>query len=751
MRSVTTVKRSCSLSALALLVSCVAALACPLAGRAASDRSPTVRLAARQLIVRFVAGTPQATADATLARAGLVRLHPAGNRLTVVARASSTGEAARALVSLRRERVVDYAGRDAVAQATTVPNDPDYTALPWPWDVPHFPAAWSSTTGSSVVVAVVDSGVDAGHEDLAGSVLPGYNFLAGNTDTSDDNGHGTEVAGIVAARGDNGIGIAGACWSCKILPVKVLGADGKGTYSNIESGIRWAADHGAQVINLSVGGADADPTLVDAIEYAVGRGAIVVLAAGNSGSTDPGVGTGGYPAHDAPGIAGAVSVGAVDYSGALYSWSNWGSWVELAAAGCFISTSGDGGYGNVCGTSVAAPQVAGLAALLLSADPGASPTQLETELEAHTVAVPGAHTVATGVIDAEADLAGSGSTTVGPPALTAAPALSGTSREGQALSVGQGSWSHADAIGYQWQRSGDDGATWADIPGATSDAYTLAGADVGARVRAAVIASNAAGSTTAASNATATVEAASSAPPPSAGGALPDVTAEISTDSDPILQGNVTYRLRVYARSGSGVARRATVRFTLPAQVQIASFTLDHGRGCTRDGQIFDCDLDWLSPSVSSHLAVSGVVTGGGRLTATATIWAQAEQHVADDTVSLEQVVADPAAPVPTVVAPSGVPVVGGTLTARLPDILSGSAVLRIDWQAYGTARHKKTSSGGGAGSRRWVTVKTAGGYRLKLGSALVGCRLRAVFTIVRFSKVRTLISAETAPVIRQR
>lgn len=750
MSSLTTAQRLRRVRGLALAAAAVAALAFPLAGRAASERSASGRLAARQLIVRFVPGTSPRVADAVLARAGLIRLHPAGNRRTLVARAPSAVAARRALARLQGERTVDYAGPDSVVQATTVPNDPGYAALQWPWDNPRFPTAWSSTTGSSsVVVAVVDSGVDASHEDLAGAVLPGYNFVAGNTDTTDDNGHGTEVAGIIAARGNNGVGLAGACWSCKILPVKVLGADGHGTYSNMESGVRWAADHGAQIINLSEGGAVDDPTLRDAIDYAVGKGAVVVLAAGNSSSSDPTAGTGGYPAYYAPGISGAISVGGADFTSTLYSWSNYGSWVELAASGCFVSTAKDGGYADVCGTSFAAPQVAGLAGLLLSAAPGTSPGQVEAQLEAHTLPVAGAHTVAGGLVDAGSDLGTPGSS-AGPPALTASPALYGTSREGQTLTATAGGWSGADSTGYQWERSSDGGATWTAIAGATSATYTLASGDVGALVRVSVTAVNGVGSTSAPSNATARVEAASSAPPVSPGGATPDLTGELTTDRAPLLQGGVTYRLRVYAVPGSGVAPHATVRFTLPAQVQIAGYTLDHGRGCTLQGQTFDCDLDWISPSVSSNLVVTGLVTGAGELTATATISAQGEQHVADDTVRLQQTVADPSVPVPIIVVPNGVPVVGGTVRTQLPDLLGGATVLRIDWQAYMPAKHGKARHGGSRG-RRWVTVKAAGDYTLRLGQALVGCRLRTVVTIVSFAKARTLVSTETAPVVARR
>src|SRR5690606_11143218 len=107
-----------------------------------------------------------------------------------------------------------------------------------------------------ITIAVIDSGVDAGHPDLSGKVLPGYNAIRGNGDPSDDNGHGTAVAGLIAANTDNGAGIAGICWGCRILPVKVLNANGSGSDAWVAQGIRWAADNGANVINLSLGGSN---------------------------------------------------------------------------------------------------------------------------------------------------------------------------------------------------------------------------------------------------------------------------------------------------------------------------------------------------------------------------------------------------------------------------------------------------------------------------------------------------------------
>src|SRR5205814_8076653 len=124
---------------------------------------------------------------------------------------------------------------------------------------------------------------DPTHPDLAGKLLGGYNFVDGNTDTADVHGHGTAVAGTAAAIGDNGLGVASPCWGCPILPVRIADASGGATYSNIASGITWAADHGARVANISFGPLDNSQTVIDAARYFQDQGGLVVIAEGNSG------------------------------------------------------------------------------------------------------------------------------------------------------------------------------------------------------------------------------------------------------------------------------------------------------------------------------------------------------------------------------------------------------------------------------------------------------------------------------------
>jgi subtilisin family serine protease len=268
---------------------------------------------------------------------------------------------AEAAAVLRADPAVAYVERDGIARAAAVtPNDPAFAGQ-WGITRTGVSTAWETTRGSAaVVIAVVDTGVKE-LPDLAGRVLPGYDFVNKDSNATDDQGHGTMTAGVIAARGGNRTGIAGICWVCRILPVKVLGADGGGSYSDIAQGIRWAADHGADIVNLSLGGDDDSRLLRDAVTYATAKGALVIAAAGNQGSPVP---------HFPAAIPAVLAVGAATTTDSRYSWSNYGSsWVDIAAPGCNPAQARNGIVGQFCGTSSATPFVAGVAALLASTTP----------------------------------------------------------------------------------------------------------------------------------------------------------------------------------------------------------------------------------------------------------------------------------------------------------------------------------------------------------------------------------------------
>jgi thermitase len=271
----------------------------------------------------------------------------------------------RSRAALRADPNVEYVEVEQRVRALDLtPDDPLYATGQTELAEVTVPAAWDTTTGSAVTVAVLDTGVTA-TGDLAGAVLPGYDYVNRDSNPADDEGHGTSVASLIAARGNNGAGMAGVCWSCKILPVKVLDHEGYGYPSDIAQGMVWAVRNGAKIINVSLGSTAWSQVMADAVAYANLKGVLVVAAAGNSGSS-----TKNYPAA----YAGVVSVGATaPGSDAPSSWSNRNSatnvWVDVAAPGTVTAMDHRGRYGTVEGTSFSAPIVAGVAALVKTRNP----------------------------------------------------------------------------------------------------------------------------------------------------------------------------------------------------------------------------------------------------------------------------------------------------------------------------------------------------------------------------------------------
>ncbi len=214
---------------------------------------------------------------------------------------------------------------------------------------------------SGVVVAVLDTGVDGSHPDLAGRVLQGFDVMSGRPGGDrDPNGHGTHVAGIVAAVAGNGIGVEGFASGVRILPVRVLGANGYGDDADLAEGIIWAADNGADIINMSVGGAEDMELLRSAVRYASGRGVLLVASAGNEALW------GNQPSFPAA-LPEVVAVGAVGQRDVRAMFSNTGPYVELMAPGSSIVSTWPGGrYLYSSGTSMAAPFVSAAAALTLA-------------------------------------------------------------------------------------------------------------------------------------------------------------------------------------------------------------------------------------------------------------------------------------------------------------------------------------------------------------------------------------------------
>ena len=294
---------------------------------------------------------------AAIGRAGAQVLSVDGSYLRVRVASGAQSEIVDAVRSIDGVRYVEQLGW---VQAASVTVDPLFESQ-WGLAAVGAPACWDLSTGSGVTVAVVDSGVVPSHPDLQGRVdmANGYDFVNNDPDAIDDEGHGTHIAGIIAGRLDGNLG-SGIAPGATILPVKVLDAHGAGSTYQAALGIRWAVDHGARVLNLSWG--STSPKLIqrEAIDYAVGKGAIVIAAAGNHGSPVE------YPAR----YPGVIAVGAFDRYLHVASFSAGGDGLALCGPGVdVLSAALGGGMIYDSGTSMATPFVSGTAALLLSRFP----------------------------------------------------------------------------------------------------------------------------------------------------------------------------------------------------------------------------------------------------------------------------------------------------------------------------------------------------------------------------------------------
>ena len=280
-----------------------------------------------------------------------------------------------AVVFIERDghvRALDFP-RPAPVLGFDVPTDPLFGSQ-WNMSRIQVPEAHALTRGrAGVRVAIVDTGVDMKHPDLAGHVESVWDFIHQDDDARDDNGHGTHCAGVVAAQPD-GVGVMGVAPGVTVLAVKALDAEGLGTWSQVAEGIVAAVRRRADVINLSLGAPQASFTLSEAVKFAVGSGVTVVAAAGNENSESP-----SYPA-SWPGV---VSVGSSNTKDLKSPFSNYGPTITLAAPGSkIVSTLRYGEWGEMSGTSMASPHVAGVAALIKSVAPGFTSAQIRDRLVA---------------------------------------------------------------------------------------------------------------------------------------------------------------------------------------------------------------------------------------------------------------------------------------------------------------------------------------------------------------------------------
>lgn len=275
---------------------------------------------------------------------------------------------------------VEYAEPNYIYTISFIPNDPLFPrqyALQRSQSGIDAVEAWDIETGSSrIMVGLLDTGVDYNHEDLKGRIVKGPNFVNEGSDPMDDQGHGTHIAGIIAARGNNGKGVAGLCWSCQVMAIKVADVSGASTNAWIAQGLVYAVNHGTQIVNLSLGGFDPSKTLEQAVRYANSRNVVLVAAIGNE-STSQAVYPAAYP--------GVIAVGATDVNGGRASFSNFGDYLFLMAPGVSIlSTYRGNSYQGLSGTSMSAGFISGVAALILSKNPSLSSSQVRRILAAST-------------------------------------------------------------------------------------------------------------------------------------------------------------------------------------------------------------------------------------------------------------------------------------------------------------------------------------------------------------------------------
>lgn len=325
--------------------------------------------AAHRLLVQPAPGVDASQLSQVLATHGAksIKVIPHINVHVIELPAQADEHAVAAL--LAHHPKIKFAELDALQPPQLTANDTYYSIA---WHLPKIqaPLAWDSSLGTNITVAIVDTGVMATHPDLTGKVLSGWNVVSNTADSSDPVGHGTGVAGTVGAASNNAKGVTSVAWNAMLLPVRVSNlADGSAYTSDIANGVVWAADHGARVANVSYG-VSGSATVQNAGQYMHGKGGVIAVSAGNSG------------AYDATAASDAfLSVGATDSNDVIASFSTSGSFVDLSAPGVSVpSTNNAGGYSYWSGTSFSSPVVAGVAALVLAANPALSPAQVDNIL-----------------------------------------------------------------------------------------------------------------------------------------------------------------------------------------------------------------------------------------------------------------------------------------------------------------------------------------------------------------------------------
>ena len=544
----------------------------------------------REIVLDRRPGVSAEQLDALRAQAGVTYLGPGPLPGTELDRAPA-GALATAVSRLASEPQIAYAEPDGEVHATATPDDPYFSQQ---WALAELRAAgrrisdtsgtagddigasyvWPHATGAGVTVAVVDTGVDATAPDLMGQLVPGYSWINGNTDTQDQDGHGTHVSGIIAAVQNNGIGVSGVAPGAHVMPLQALDSSGNGTDADVAAAFNYAGNAGVPIVNASLGSGSPSQAIEQAI--AAHPNTLYVVAAGNSGTDNDNASTPFYPCDLTE--ANVICVGASDQNDQPASFSDYGATsVALFAPGVnilstWLSNGGTAQYAYADGTSMATPMVSATLALMLSRKSSLSAAQLKSDLLASVDQEPqfAGESSSGGELDAAAAVAlAGGDPPYAAPGNRVRPVVSGATTAGSTLTVSTGSWSRTPSgYAYQWERC------WLGvclaIPGATGATYTLASADVDSSFYAIVTATNATGSTRAISTQSGVVEPAGasspSSPPPSTlggggtGGAPAPAPRHAKASKPAKKRKAPTHARRQTAKPKAKTKRRKTVR-----------------------------------------------------------------------------------------------------------------------------------------------------------------------------------------------
>jgi thermitase len=345
---------------------------------AAAQSPPGADFEPGRMLLKFQPGTPGSQAQRILEDLGLTALGRVG-KLDVLRVAVPEGQEETVVQALSRNPRVEFAELNYMVHATIIPNDYYYSSRQWGPGKIQAPAAWDILldmgllSDPSITIAVLDTGVDLNHPDLYGKIVQGYDFVNNDSVAQDDHGHGTHVAGIAAAETNNSTGVAGLSWGARIMPLKVLDEHGDGYYSDVADAVLYACDHGAEIINMSLGGSSYSSTLDQAVEQAYADGCLMAAASGN------GYGNGvDYPAK----YAETIAVAATNQNDQRAGFSDYGPEVDVAAPGEDIySTVWNDSYSYKDGTSMATPYVAGLAAMIWTVDPSLTNAEVQDIIE----------------------------------------------------------------------------------------------------------------------------------------------------------------------------------------------------------------------------------------------------------------------------------------------------------------------------------------------------------------------------------